>query len=134
MNFEKAEELADTSPYLQSIASSIAHKEAEEKGLRIVLPDEYTLQIDIDSDKAFSLFKPRMSFLEKWYDGVTFTTVPSLSGLPNRHIYVTMPISITPLGRIFLQLFLGSDSTREFLSFQRIAINDPNPTLFFEKK
>jgi hypothetical protein len=122
------------SPYLKGIRSDIAYKEAKEKGLQIVLPDEHTLQIDIDSKEAFSLFERRISFLEKWYDDIDFKITTSLSGLPNRHIYITMSIPITPLERVFLQLFLGSDSTREFLSFKRIEINDPHPTLFFEKR
>ena len=131
MKFEEVKD-KDTD-YTSDISSDVAYKEAKEKGLKVVLPDEFTLQIDIDNEASFSVFKDKIEYLARWYD-FEYKVNISFSGKPHRHIYVTMLIPITPLERIFLQLFLGSDPTREFSSFRRIKENDLHPTLFLEKK
>jgi len=49
-------------------------------------------------------------------------------------VVVTLERNVEPMERILIQAFLGSDLKREALSWVRIVNNDPNPTLFFEKK
>lgn len=127
----KFEELKEDC-YTVDFSSEIAIKKAEKEGLTVVFPDEFTLQIDIDNKAAFSIFEKKILYLDKWYD-FTYKINVSLSGKPHRHVYVKLTTPVTPLERIFLQLFLGSDSTREFLSFQRIKNKDAHPTLFAEK-
>ena len=119
--------------YMDGLSSKAAFEEAATKGLMVVLPDEFSLQVDIDNQENFVLFNNRLDYLKNWYD-LKYKKTPSKKGGEHLHITVCLDKVINPLERIFLQLYLGSDSTREFLSFQRIKNKDPNPTLFFEVK
>ena len=111
----------------------IAYGEAH--GFRVVSPLENELFIDIDSEEQMKIFTSRLTErVRKEIGVVEWTANPSKSGLPKRHITVTLDKGWLPLERVFLQLYLGSDPTREYLSLFRIINGDPEPTLFFEKK
>ena len=59
--------------------------------------------------------------------------LPSRSGLPKRHITVTLDQPITNYQRLALQVMLGSDRVREFLGYIQEKQGDPTPILFIEK-
>lgn len=119
--------------YLENVSSEAAFAEAERMGLKVVLPSERELFIDIDDKASYRTFLSRTRDLEPWFD-FSFTTTPSRSGGDKKHVIVTFDdFKPSAKDRIFLQLYLGSDPTREFLSLQRILALDPHPTLFFER-
>jgi hypothetical protein len=106
------------------------------QGFKIVLPAENELQIDIDDDAQFEIFsRASESFAKNWWLDSASPSVeihPSKSGLPSRHVTITLPFSITPWQRIALQASLGSDPMRELLSSIRLMKGDIAPTLFVE--
>lgn len=108
-------------------------KYAKENDLRIVVPTARELFIDIDSEEDYKIFSKQFYLLTQFglvYKDYRLTT--SKSG--NKHVVVTLLNPITPTERILLQAVLGSDRTRELLSYIRIRKGDPTPTIFFEKK
>ncbi len=110
-----------------------AIKEAEKKGLKAVIPLDNELQIDIDNIEQLAVFEERMKYFQTWHD-CDIKIQESQSGHPHYHIYVTVKdLNLDPITRIFLQLFLGSDAIREFLSYKRLEEGDIHPTLFLEK-
>lgn len=50
------------------------------------------------------------------------------------HVIVRLRREVTPMERILIQAFLGSDLKREALSWVRLVNDDPNPTIFYTKK
>ena len=67
-----------------------------------------------------------------WFTGET--TTPSGSGLPHRHVIITLGKPMDLLARIALQACMGSDPTRELLSVRRALDKEENVVIFFEKK
>ena len=122
-------------PYEAStLVSEASFIQAERNGWIVSVPDKRTLQLDIDSDESFEMFKKRMERMESAFDVEDVFIEPSKSGGQHKHIRVVMTREMDHVNKAFLQLYLGSDSTREFLSFLRIQINDPTPHLLFEKR
>jgi len=113
---------------------------AAENGLEIVLPKPNELFIDLDSEKAYELFKDQLECLQQFVDATLTSVQPSKSGLPNRHAIVGVNIPKTRGGelslmeRLALQTMLGSDRRCELLRYMRFCFKDPNPVLFLEKK
>lgn len=109
-----------------------------EEGYSIVLPKPNELQIDIDTDEQFAIFTRASESMAKnwWIDsGLPLVeTHPSKSGLPCRHVTITLPFDVTPWQRIALQASLGSDPMRELLSSIRLMKGDVAPTLFVEQQ
>ena len=122
-----------------------AEIEAANRGLRIVYPEDNQLQLDIDSQEAYEVFQTlfRELGLDSIYE-VTKTESASASGLPHRHITITLqeysahgslvPYSMTEGERIAFQLALGSDPVREFLNLKRLIYGTKRPTRLFETK
>lgn len=106
------------------------------QGFKIVLPADNELQIDIDDDEQFEIFsRTSESFAKNWWLDADMPVVevhPSKSGLPSRHVTITLPFDVTPWQRIALQASLGSDPMRELLSAMRLMKGDIAPTLFVE--
>jgi hypothetical protein len=114
--------------------SARAEIEAKELGLDVVYPAPNQLQIDIDSEADYETFI-EVNYVLKNFIGVThYEEKPSRSGWPKKHITLTLDRDVTNLERILLQACLGSDGTREFLSYVQEINKDPHPTLFLEKK
>lgn len=118
--------------------SRTAYDEAEDEGLIVILPEPNQLQIDIDNDWQYATFQKNFKSVEHFYGKFRKEETQSKSGNPQKkHITLTARrdgIIFEPKERLILQMFLGSDHTREFLGLQRIKVNDPAPTLFLEKK
>ena len=104
-------------------------------GKTVVLPANNQLQIDIDSDEHYAAFvRSAEVVLRNWSDAceIEIEDHPSSSGLPCRHITLTLPFAVNPWQRIALQAALGSDPVRELLSATRMLRGDIHPTLFVE--
>jgi len=123
-------------PYdFKDITSANAYAEAEAKGsvVKMPLPDE--LFIDIDDAEGSCWFSLNIGKVNEQYGIINIKWGGSPSGLPNHnHVVVKLRREVTPMERILLQAVLGSDLKREALSWVRLVNNDPNPTLFYEKK
>lgn len=118
-----------------TLHSDAAFSKAALEGELVVLPRDNELFIDIDNEASLVLFYMNLPKIEE-YVGVRGYPVitPSRSGdAERRHIVVTLSQDVTKTERILLQAVLGSDLRRELLSYCRITIGDPNPTLFLEK-
>lgn len=116
-----------------TIRSAKAFEEAKEEGNIVVLPETNQLLIDIDSPEAEAVYNKNKPKFDMHVAGIiSEERRPSRNG--NTHIYVTLDRDIDERERILYQLFLGSDQTRELLSYIRVINDDKNPTLFIEKK
>lgn len=114
--------------------SARALREAADENLEVVFPAKNQLQIDIDSDHAFNIYQETKEIVERYYGLILEDIKPSRSGLPKRHITITLYGDLNEFERIALQACLGSDRIREILSVIQARHNDPHPTLFLEKK
>ena len=111
-----------------TIESAIA--KAATLGLAVVFPAPNQLFVDIDDEDSMDVFAENIRRL----NNVSYTVAPSPSGTPGHyHITVTVPEAVSSLERIALQAMLGSDPTREILSWQRLRRGISDPTLFFER-
>lgn len=127
------EKLPAPSDFGDSLASSSAYSYATQHGLRVVLPRANELLIDIDSSRQLEIFDRNYPRLIRYVGVIDRIEKASRSGeYGRRHITVVLERDVTPTERILLQAVLGSDLTREFLSYARILEGDPNPTLFLE--
>ena len=109
-----------------------AVKKADRLGKIIVKPGDNELLLDIDSAEQYKTYKDRMEELSKLHKVVRIKEIPSSEKSGHRHIYISLVCGMEDEERIFLQLFLGSDPIREYLSLCLIRIGDPHPILLFE--
>lgn len=111
-----------------------AEKKAEKLGKKIVTPEADQLFIDIDTPEQLEVFSTRIQELNHLHNVMSTRQIPSPGGVGHYHIYVTLENDMDDTERVFLQLFLGSDPIREYLSLCLIQVGDPHPILFFEDK
>ena len=108
-------------------------KACAERGCHIVEPEPNQLFVDIDSMHGLGLLhanRPALGTLVQ-----TVACRPSPSGKAGRyHATVTLcrPVK-DAFERIMLQLLLGSDVSREAVSFKEATLGLSSPTVFFEK-
>lgn len=132
----------EESKYSEGVKSKrmqVAEAQADAKGCVVVLPMSHELFIDIDNHDDLVLFDRRWTWAKQFVKKLakaTFAKTPSPSGEPDHfHIRVSAEGEHFDADeRILLQAILGSDPTREMISYWRWENNAPNPTLFFEKK
>lgn len=107
---------------------------AAQKDMRVVIPDEYTLQLDIDDDKSNAIFTNMLHEITKktGLEFPSFKSEQSKSGYPHRHVTVKSAVPMCLWQRIALQFALGSDPKRERLNLLRALMNDDVPIAFFE--
>jgi hypothetical protein len=105
--------------------------EAAKLGLVVVTPQPDELFLDIDNAADAEIVEQVWAvFGRNGFDIRFIKETESKSG--NTHLYLRAPRALTDLERIALQACLGSDRTREALSFLR-TFGERTPTLFFEK-
>lgn len=106
----------------------------EQNGLKLVIPADNQLQIDIDSEADYQRYQRALKSFKTNHINVIKEIVerPSKSGLPRRHITITMWSTYIPRERIFYQALLGSDLIREINNLRRLNNNDIFPIAFFE--
>lgn len=98
------------------------------------MPHPRELFIDVDSDAEYEAFVGLLAIFKEHERNVEHLSRPSRSGLPHRHIIVTLNRDVKDeRERILLQATLGSDKRRELLSWAALeAGHNLTPTLFFE--
>ena len=106
----------------------------KEEDLIFVIPNDYQLQIDIDSEEAYEEFLKRFKDFKRHFQITRLEMHPSKSGLPKRHITIDMVYSMTATERVALQACLGSDHVRELNNIRRIQNDNIYPIALFEKK
>jgi hypothetical protein len=108
---------------------------AAENDLKVVFPDAYELQIDIDSSADAMTFEQNIDVIENSHGILNVKVTPSRSGGKRKHFTVRLITAVhDPVERIALQAILGSDRRREANSLRRWREGEKTPTLFFEKK
>jgi hypothetical protein len=128
--------LQDAASYdFEDIKSDKAYAEAEANGCYVKIPAKDELFIDIDDEKSQNQFHLNIGKVDEQIGIVDPQWTASPSGEPGRfHVVVKLLRDVEPMERILLQALCGSDLKREALSWVRLVNNDPNPTLFYEKK
>lgn len=128
-------ELVDSKiPYVDNI--SLKYIEAMEKeGYEIFTPDEDELLLDIDTIEQIKILEKNLAILQNRFPGVIVSKcIESSSGYPHRHVHIKLPFDIADIiTRLLLQAALGSDPTKELLSYFRVVDGDPIPTLLARK-
>lgn len=104
-----------------------------------VVPSDRELQIDLDTDRAFSNFKRNLAFFRSqaraysafsdWSIRVRITRSPG----GNRHATVALSQRMTLLERLCAQMLLGDDPNRAMYNFFRYLNGSRFPILFYEK-
>ena len=129
-------------PFIDTYDVSLAAEEAAEKVDCVVeYPGPNQLQLDLDSEESYQLFQKRLvEFEQHSMFGVEITIRPSKSGLPHRHVLLTLtdkdgkPVVLDEWQRIALQAVLGSDLIRETLNAWRLLRGEPSPSRLFRPK
>ena len=114
---------------------------ADEEGLRMVVPSQHDLFIDIDEHEPESQRARMLKGIETLTkNGAKVEIVcETESKGGNRHVYITAQVpgwdGHDPIVRCALQACLGSDPTKELLSMFRVWRHaDRPPTTFFERR
>jgi hypothetical protein len=98
-------------------------------------PDKYKqsdsteLFIDIDTEEQFKGFNDRIGLFQTFRPCIISVKV-SKSGLPHRHIYVTLQEDYPVMDRLVMQQYLCSDPVRDFLSYIQHLDGEENPIIF----
>jgi hypothetical protein len=87
------------------------------------------LFIDIDTEDQFTAFADRVGLFQSFRACVINVKI-SKSGLPHRHIYVTLEEDYPVMDRLVMQQFLCSDPVRDFLSYIQHLDGEENPIIF----
>ena len=135
LNPEVNTDLRTDVPYdFKSLNEENRDAKAKEGNLDIVFPKSNELQIDIDNEHSYQVFKNQIVILRKYISVTNIEEHESKGGLPGRHITVTLFKDVTMIERLALQAMLGSDRIRELLGYIRYDRKEPRPTCFFERK
>jgi hypothetical protein len=92
-------------------------RKAAAKGCFVQYADDHTLQLDIDNSEDFEFFLKQVKILREHVDYLPEEFSMLLSSGGNRHIIIKLKRPIEARERILLQACLGSDRTRELLSY-----------------
>ena len=109
-------------------------KQAKAAGHKVLTPYANELFIDIDTDEQYEDMKSRLrNFPNMMFMTAKITRdVPSMSGLPHRHVTVTLGEDVDNMTRAAMQMFLCSDPVREILAVRRVLQGVSNPIIFIE--
>jgi hypothetical protein len=128
-------------PFIDTYDLGISAEEAAKKiGCKVVKPEPHQLQLDIDSEDAYDVYKKRIMEFERHSNYIIRVEEhPSKSGLPKRHITLDVyekdgqtPHIFDEYERIALHVALGSDVIRETLNVWRLIRGCENPSRLFE--
>jgi len=106
---------------------------AENEGFEVIQTSPKTLLLDLDTPEAESTFEERISAVEEYCTIHYYETWNSKSG--NKHVQVFLYNDLDPVARYALQLFIGSDPTKEYLFIVANShFNNPDCSLLFRPK
>jgi hypothetical protein len=116
--------------------SALQHQRAAERGHVCMYPSSFELFLDIDSFEGLGRLHATLNqnaYIKSIVDGVPLVKT-SPSGKAGRfHVIVFLKKRVDKFERITLQALLGSDLSREILSYQEAQAGCEQPTVFFEK-
>jgi hypothetical protein len=101
-------------------------------GCHIIRPKDNQLFIDIDNKIDYEYFLSQVDTLTQAKVPISYEVTPSKSGLPNRHIIVSLEKPICDWQRIAMQFMLGSDTKRETWNTHRKLRGGDVGNIFFE--
>ena len=104
-------------------------------GFKVIFPGPDELFLDIDSEEAYDRYRSMyflLSSLLQPHDGLRSLETVSKSGLPKRHIRITLPGEMTMEQRFIFQLALGSDPARELMNYASYLNGEQHPSIFVE--
>src|SRR5689334_6803495 len=108
-------------------------KFAKAKGLVMVYPTDHELQIDIESQADYEVFKKHFAVLLEQSWKIDIQDAPSRNKPEGRHITLrVLNKKFTQLERLLLQAVLGSDRMRELLCYFDKENGNGDTTFFFE--
>ena len=109
-------------------------KACTERGVQIVEPQDDELFVDIDTHEALGMFHANQRALGKLVQSHSMEPSPSRkAGRYHIRVKLTRPVR-DAFERIMLQALLGSDLSREIISWRDANGGAAKPTVFFEKK
>lgn len=125
-------EIADNLPSPgYAMSRDVAEQRAEVDNLNIIDADNFTLQLDFDTETQYAHFlKDGLPTLLQFVEVKRVERTISKSG--NRHIYVSLYQPLNAPTRIALQAALGSDPKRELLNVLANINDHTNGVLLFE--
>jgi hypothetical protein len=102
-------------------------------GFVVTIAAGSVLQVDIDSDADYMAFQSLWGMFADITGGQVKLIVPSRSGLPKRHITITLPYEVDDITRLALQAILRSDPRRELFGYRRVRDGIAPVTVFIDK-
>jgi hypothetical protein len=114
---------------------------ARELNCDLIVGDDTTLLIDLDSDFSRSKFEQNLPIVKQHYGVESIERYPSRNqGTPrldlcHEHVIIKLqaPLTDTTM-RFLLQAALGSDPTRKLLSLYRTKRDHPTPSVLFKPR
>ena len=114
-------------------SSKNAFEKMKTENLRMELPENNEIFIDIDTQEQYDLFQSLFNILV-YHLRVSKIETESKSGKPHYHIRIKFEFDLTIWQRMAFQAALGSDLKRELLGCLMVLNNDPYPTFLLEKE
>jgi len=111
-----------------------------DKEWEVVIADDRTLQVDLDSPTPdYNDFHRVKNILDEHLslrrgERVVTQYKQTFSKGGNVHIQISLPVEMPATERVAWQAALGSDPVREALNLTSISRGDRNPILLFERK
>lgn len=115
---------------LKGLDNKRAERQAKERGCTVEYASPKTLQLDIDSEESREIYEDQLERLRLMFTVLEVRERASRSG--NMHVIITLKERLSVPERIMLQACMGSDRTREILSYARYQNGDNEPILLFK--
>lgn len=106
---------------------------AKSRNQIVVYPKPNQLQLDLDTEDAFSEFQRRFGTMDFSDTPPTVDIKESASGEGHRHVTLTFNKIFEEWERLAIQAALGDDPIRVFLNVKRKIHGIENPSRLFEK-
>lgn len=134
---EKSEIVEHDSFTDNDIRIQTARDIAEKANCDLDIADDYHLQFDFDSDADFQFYTHRANLFNQFMEALDDCAIKSetrRSKSGNRHVILTLKKPLSAQYRILIQACMGSDRTREALSFIRLLGGIDTPVLLFKPR
>lgn len=121
--------------YTDQLQEEAAQAKADKYNCQILNANDFTLQLDLDTEEAWEAFPGRLGMLEERGlipEDYRIDTWFSKSGNHHVAIYLADPLPVER--RILLQALLGSDLKREALNLSRVDLGITDPIKLFRPR
>lgn len=103
---------------------------AEESGCELLLPDDHTIQLDLDDGYSQKVLDNGLEIIRQTMKANVVDDYRSKGG--GRHVIISTSLPLSDFERIAIQAFLGSDPKREALAWRRLKLGFPHPQMLFK--